>query len=129
MCLAAVFMFVIVIMQLSSARDDARRLELDVKRAQEAVQQRDGEIQRLHASLSGRPTVASLPGGAGVRTSLAALSGFDSRASQNAAEDHAAIAASNARIIAQLNEQVRISAINKGRNVRQLTDFCNVVAD
>ena len=60
---------------------------------------RDGEIRRLGDALAGRATTPALAAGAGPRSSMhSALGGGD--------EDVAAVAASNARIIAQLNEQI-----------------------
>lgn len=103
------------VVQVLSARDEARRYAGSAEAAARGVQDRENEIARLHNAMAGRSTTGAHAAGSGVRTSLSSISGIgssDDAYRQHSVEaagvnqDYAAVAASNARIISQLNEQV-----------------------
>jgi hypothetical protein len=95
------------ILQLTEVRNQARRSEVALESTKAGVEAREAEIRRLQSALTGHGTTPALAAGAGARTSLNSIAGFDQgRSSAVPSDDYAAIAASNARVIAQMNEQI-----------------------
>lgn len=118
--------------ELRLSNDNSRRAELQQQALQEALSRQKEECARLSAALSGRglggsrpPAVVPAGAGSGTGSAMRLSSSSALEASSAAAvsaggqaggeaaspaalsEDASAVAASNARIIAQLNEQVR----------------------
>lgn len=88
-------------LDLDDARNMAATSGAEVATMRSAVDSRDREIQRLAAALS-----SSAPGSIRAAGSGVLHGGRDGRSSMADAEDAAAVAASNQRIIEQLSEQV-----------------------